>query len=84
MEDFYGKEIILASRDMVEKDSDEFLKDNNALLVIGDVFGATTHTDLYLRAKKKGLDVEIINNASILNVVGNVGLELYKYGKGSL
>jgi len=49
--------------------------------VIGDVFGATTHTDLFLRAKEKEIDVVVIHNASILNAIGIVGLELYKYGK---
>ncbi|MFQ5475265.1 MAG: diphthine synthase, partial [Candidatus Nanoarchaeia archaeon] len=52
-----------------------------AFLVIGDPMGATTHTDMILRAKKEGVEVEVINNTSILNAVGIVGLELYKYGK---
>jgi diphthine synthase len=52
-----------------------------AFLVVGDVFSATTHTDLYLTAVKEGINVIVINNASILNVIGLVGLELYKYGK---
>lgn len=85
LEKFYGKKIILADREMVEKKADEILthakKDDVAFLIVGDVFGATTHTDIFLRAKEKGIDVKIINNASILNAVGIVGLELYKYGK---
>jgi len=85
LEKFYGKKIILASRALVEKSANEVLepakKSNVALLVIGDVFSATTHTDLFLRAKEMKIDVVIINNASILNAVGIVGLELYKYGK---
>ncbi len=85
LEDYYGKKLVLADRDMVEKKSDRILnpakKADVAFLVIGDVFGATTHTDLYLRAKQKKIEVIIINNASILNTVGIVGLELYKYGK---
>ncbi|MBW2990069.1 diphthine synthase [Candidatus Woesearchaeota archaeon] len=85
LEKFYGKKIIIANRDLVEKKADEILNPAKAstvaLLVIGDVFGATTHTDLYLRAKEKNIEVKIINNASILNAVGIVGLELYKYGK---
>jgi len=85
LEEFYGKKIILANRDLVEKNADEILNPaktkNVALLVIGDVFGATTHTDIYLRAKEKDIEVIVINNASILNAVGIVGLELYKYGK---
>ena len=42
-EAFYGKELILADRDMVETQSDEILagadKDDVALLVVGDPFG---------------------------------------------
>jgi len=85
LESFYGKKIILANRDIVEKNSDEILNDtlenDIAFLVVGDVFGATTHTDLFLRAKEKNIPVKIINNTSILNAIGIVGLELYKYGK---
>jgi diphthine synthase len=85
LEKFHGKKIILANRDLVEKRADEILNpaktSDVALLVIGDIFGATTHTDLYLRAREEKIDVVVINNASILNAVGIVGLELYKYGK---
>jgi len=57
-------------------------KENNvAFLVVGDVFSATTHTDLFLRAKEKNIEIKIIHNTSILTAVGQVGLELYKYGK---
>jgi diphthine synthase len=52
-----------------------------ALLVGGDPFSATTHTDLVLRAKEKGLQVEIVHNASILNAVGCCGLQLYNFGE---
>jgi len=85
LEKFYGKDIVLASRDLVEKQAEEILdksvNDDVAFLVVGDVFGATTHTDIFLRAKEKNIQVKIINNASILNAIGVVGLELYKYGK---
>ncbi|MCK5107256.1 MAG: diphthine synthase [Nanoarchaeota archaeon] len=88
LEELYGKKIILANRDVVEKQAeDTILKDAEegdcAFLVIGDVFGATTHLDLWTRAKEKGINCEIIHNASILNVIGVVGLELYKYGKAT-
>ncbi len=85
LEDFYGKKIIVADRNLVEKNSDEILEKavgkKVAFLVAGDVFSATTHSDLYLRAKEKGIEVEILNNASVINSVGVVGLELYRYGR---
>lgn len=49
-------------------------------MVVGDPFGATTHSDLYIRAKEKGIDVEVIHNASIMNAVGCCGLQLYRFG----
>ncbi len=85
LEHFFKKEIILANREMVEVGGgdlvDQAKEKNVAFLVVGDPFGATTHTDLFLRAKKKGVTVEVIHNASILSAIGIVGLELYKYGK---
>lgn len=52
-----------------------------ALLVVGDPFGATTHTDLVLRAREKGINVQVVHNASILNAVGCCGLQLYSFGE---
>ena len=86
MEKFYGKDIIIANRELVEKKAEEtILKDasegDTAFLIIGDVFGATTHVDLALRAKKAGIEIKYFNNASIMNAIGVSGLELYKFGK---
>lgn len=85
LEEFYGKKIIRATRTLVEKDSDRILENakigNVSFLVIGDPLSATTHTDLILRAKEKKIDVEIINNASVINAIGITGLQIYKFGK---
>lgn len=86
LEEFYGKKIILADRDLIEKEIEEKIlsaakNERVALLVVGDPFGATTHIDLMLRAKELGVPVEVVHNASVMNAVGIVGLELYKYGK---
>jgi len=91
LEAFYGREVILADRDLVESfdhegsNEDEILKgastDDVAVLVVGDPFGATTHHDLMLRAKEKGIETKAIHNASILNAVGACGLSLYKFGE---
>jgi len=81
----YGKKIILADRDLVEKSAEKIIdpakESDVSFLVIGDPMGATTHTDIMLRASAAGVAVEVINNASILNAVGVVGLELYKFGR---
>lgn len=42
---------------------------------------ATTHTDLVVRAKKIGVNVKVIHNASVMNAVGVCGLQLYRYGE---
>ncbi|XP_033216917.1 diphthine methyl ester synthase [Belonocnema kinseyi] len=85
LEEFYGRPILLADRELVESGSEEILansdKEDVAFLVVGDPFGATTHTDLVLRAREKGIKTQIIHNASILNAVGCCGLQLYSYGE---
>ena len=85
LEKLYKKKITVADRDLVEKKADEILekakKSNVAFLVIGDIFSATTHIDLLLRARKNKVKVEFIHNASIISAIGVTGLEVYKFGK---
>ncbi|CAK9090904.1 Diphthine methyl ester synthase (Diphthamide biosynthesis methyltransferase) [Durusdinium trenchii] len=85
LEAFYGKEVTLADRDLVESGSEAILADAKdrdvALLIVGDPFGATTHTDMYLRAVQEGIEVRVMHNASIMNAVGSCGLQLYNYGQ---
>lgn len=84
--EFYGKdEVILADREMVEGGCEEMivnsLKEDVSFLVVGDVFGATTHTDLILRCKQRNVPFEVIHNASIMNAAGACGLQLYNFGQ---
>ncbi|XP_006882513.1 PREDICTED: diphthine synthase [Elephantulus edwardii] len=85
LEDFYGRKLILADREEVEQAADNILKDADlsdvAFLVVGDPFGATTHSDLVLRAAKKGIPYQVIHNASIMNAIGCCGLQLYRFGE---
>ncbi|MBD3164588.1 diphthine synthase [Candidatus Woesearchaeota archaeon] len=85
LEKLTGKEHNIADREFVEKGSDEMIEKakgkNVAFMVIGDPMCATTHIDLYLRAKDRGVKVEMIHNASIISAIGEIGLEVYKYGK---
>ena len=86
LEKLYGKKIILADRKLVEMDAEKtMLKQAKtqevAFLVVGDIFSATTHMDLYLRAKKTGIKTRIVHNASVLTAVGVTGLQLYNFGK---
>lgn len=79
----YGKDVVVADREMVE--SGEVLKEANeknvVLLVVGDVFGATTHSDLIVRCHELNIESRCIHNASIINAVGCCGLQLYRFGQ---
>lgn len=86
LEEFYGQKVYIADRDLVESGSDEILEgadkgDDIAFLVVGDPFGATTHTDLVLRAREKGIATEVVHNASVLNAIGCTGVQLYNFGQ---
>ncbi|KAK4103413.1 Diphthine synthase [Parathielavia hyrcaniae] len=85
LESYYGRSIVVADREMVESNSDEILRDaanvDVAFLVVGDPFGATTHTDLVLRARELGISVGTVPNASILSGIGAAGLQLYNFGQ---
>ncbi len=86
LEKFYSKKIILADRELVEKQAEQTILDqarhrNVSFLVVGDALTATTHADLLLRAEKAGIDVEIVHNASVYTAVARTGLQLYNFGK---
>lgn len=85
LEDLYGRPVILADREMVEQGMEQILEESCtsdvAFLVVGDPFGATTHSDLVVRARKMGVEVKVIHNASVMNAVGVCGLQLYRFGE---
>lgn len=85
LEAFYGREVITATREMVELESDEIMRDADkvdvAFLVVGDPLGATTHSDLLLRARELSIPTSVIHNASILTALGSTGLQMYSFGQ---
>lgn len=85
LEQFYGRELIVADRELCESNIDEILKEAQvkeiALLVVGDPLGATTHTDMLIRAKQMNVETQIVHNASIMNAVSSCGLQLYNFGE---
>ncbi|OTA55971.1 Diphthine synthase [Hypoxylon sp. EC38] len=85
LENYYGRSVVVADREMVESNSDEILRDAQtedvAFLVVGDPFGATTHTDLVLRARELSIPVRTVPNASIMSGIGATGLQLYNFGQ---
>jgi len=84
-EKFYNKSIKVVDRDFVEKQIEKVFEkaktQDIAILVKGDVYSATTHIDLYLRAKKANIPVKVILGTSIITAIGITGLNLYKFGK---
>lgn len=85
MEELYGKEVRLLSREDVEQQPDwleEAKTKNVVFLTGGDTMVSTTHVDLRLRAKKLGIETLLIHGASITSAVsGLTGLQNYRFGK---
>lgn len=86
LEQFYGRRVVVADREFVEERADVILEaarkpGGAAFLVVGDPFGATTHSDLWLRARQRGIHVNVVHNASIMNAVAVTGLQLYRFGQ---
>lgn len=87
LERLYERPVQVAEREFVEERAEEMLDQaapadaHVAFLVVGDPYGATTHTDLWLRAVERGIPVEVIHNASIMNAVAACGLQLYRFGE---
>ncbi|KCZ77245.1 diphthine synthase, partial [Anncaliia algerae PRA109] len=84
LEEIYKVKIHEASRDLVECTNEiinESINDEISLLIIGTPLLATTHTDLLIRAKEHNVSVNIIHNASIINVMGCYGLYSYSFGR---
>ncbi|MEK6822620.1 MAG: diphthine synthase [Nanoarchaeota archaeon] len=86
LKESYGKDLQFADRDVVENKAEELilkpaLTKDVVLLVAGDPLSATTHTDLIARAKQHGIQVTVVHNTSVMTVVADTGLSLYKFGK---
>ncbi len=84
LEILVNKKILLANRDIVENSNkiiENSINKNVCFLVKGDVFSATTHFDLFLRAKSENIKIKVLHNASIFNAISDCGLSLYKFGK---
>lgn len=86
LEALCGREIkTLARKDIEERPEENVLRDAEhktvSLLVPGDPMVATTHVDLLLRAKKRGIKTEVIHSSSIYSAVAETGLQVYKFGR---
>lgn len=84
LEKALGKKVNPLSREDIEKNP-EFLEIAKnwdvALLVSGDPLVATTHTDILLRAIKKGVKTKVFHASSIYSAIAETGLHIYRFGK---
>jgi diphthine synthase len=87
LEQMIGKKIRVVSRRALEEGEGQQLfeaakKGKVAFLVHGDPMIATTHVDLRISAKKRGIKTRVIHAASVVSAVRGIsGLQNYKFGK---
>jgi diphthine synthase len=87
LEEMTGKEVKVVARRVLEEEEGEPIfeaakKGKAVLLVPGDPLISTTHVDLRISAKKRGIQTRVIHGASAVSAVrGLSGLQNYKYGK---
>lgn len=78
-----GKDILPLNRQDVE--SLEFIdyaeKSDVALLIYGSPLMATTHITIIDECEKSNIKTKVIQGASVLDAVGETGLQIYKFGK---
>ena len=56
-------------------------KNNIALMIFGNPLTATTHIQLLLDAKEKGIKTRVIPGISVTNFIAHSGLDEYKFGR---
>ncbi len=84
-EELIGRKITILNREDVEEKNIPLIEAETkdvAFLVAGDSLIATTHTDMLMQAKKKGIKTRIMHAGSILSAAPGIsGLQAYKFGK---
>lgn len=83
LEQTLNKEITSVERDFVESNQliEQSKNKNIGLLIYGDALSATTHLSLINEASKQRIKYEIIPGISIISLIAETGLSLYKFGK---
>ncbi|MBI3190257.1 diphthine synthase [archaeon] len=85
LEKLIGKKIAVLERSSVENNSvlDDGKSKKVALLIPGDPLSATTHIELIMEARRRGIRISIIHSASIYTAIAETGLQLYKFGRST-
>jgi len=85
LKELIGRDFLELGRKGVEENFESALlsasSNNIALLVFGNPLTATTHIQLLLDAKEKGIKTKVIPGISITNFVAESGLDEYKFGR---
>ncbi len=87
LEDLVGLEIRSVSREMLEEENGEEIlaasvKGKTVFLVPGDPLIATTHVNLRINARSRGVKTRVVHGASIISAaIGLSGLQNYKFGR---
>ncbi len=85
LESLAGVQINILTREEVEEDNLPIKQAEDkdvAFLTAGDPLMATTHSDILMEARKKGIKTRVIHASSILSAApGIAGLQAYKFGK---
>lgn len=80
-----GKNIMELNRTEIEQNFESALmsanRNNIGLLIFGNPLTATTHIQLLLDAKEKGIKYKVIPGISITNMIAESGLDEYKFGR---
>lgn len=84
LEEETGTDIEKLSREQVEQEDTiigSAKEEDTAFLVSGNALTATTHYEIKHRAKKEGLEVEVVHAPSIFTSISETGLNVYKFGR---
>jgi len=85
LEKIVGKKFKLLGREAVETGFESALtsakKNDITLMIFGNSLTATTHMQLLLDAKEKGIKFKVIPGISITNTIAESGLDEYKFGR---
>ncbi|MDI6841512.1 diphthine synthase [Methanothermobacter wolfeii] len=80
-----GKDVRVLRREEVEEDRVPLQRAEEvdvALLVPGDPLIATTHTEILVDARRRGIETRVIHSSSIISAApGLAGLQAYKFGR---
>jgi diphthine synthase len=78
-----GKDIVSLNREEVEglEFIDYAQRSDVALLVYGSPLMATTHITILDECEKSGIKTKVIHAGSVLDGIGETGLQIYKFGR---